>query len=268
MINKTPHRKIFFTNSFFVCINMVAKELYSDQEVGNEESNLLQDQYDYHYDDDDDETLSLRDLPNSTTSPQWGDFSKEDGKNSISNYSKDHHDDDDDDNLFEFFSEEFTTSTTHDNIIFCGKLIPFKDHPKVVVPREKLVTSKSKKCKDEDNIASLKVKSFAYDYTSMGGKVSLVRSATKSRWFLFLFGMSSSSRSSSKEMKLSDIRNRLSRREPTGMFPVAPGNEKEVVKSKRKENSKGVWKMLKSISMVLGCSSSKIANDVVKAAFV
>ncbi|CAL5209252.1 unnamed protein product [Lathyrus oleraceus] len=244
----------------------MAKELY----LGNEESNnLLQDQYDYH--DDDEETLSLRDLPNSRISPQRGDFSKEDGKNSISNYNKDHHDDDDDDNLFEFFSEEFTTSTTHDNIIFCGKLIPFKDHPKVVVPRAKPITSssKSKKCNiDEDDIGRLKVKSFACDYTSMGGKVSLVRCATKSRWFLFLFGMSSSSRLSSKEMQLSDIRNRLSRREPTAMFPVAAGNGEEVVKSERNENSKGVWKMLKSISMVLGCSGSKIANDVVKAAFV
>ncbi|KAL5069552.1 hypothetical protein RYX36_020439 [Vicia faba] len=131
------------------------------------------------------------------------------------------------------------------------------------------MTSKSMKCKDEDDISRLKVKSFAYDYTSMGGKVSLVRSATKSRWFLFLFGMSSSSRLSSKEMQLSDIRNRLSRREPTVMFPVAPpGNGKEVVKRKRNENSKGAWKMLKSISLVLGCSSAKIANDVVKTAFV
>jgi hypothetical protein len=48
---------------------MVAKELYSDQEAGNEENTLLQDQY---YDD---ETLSLSDLPNSTISSQWGDFS-------------------------------------------------------------------------------------------------------------------------------------------------------------------------------------------------
>ncbi|CAK8573212.1 unnamed protein product [Lathyrus sativus] len=247
----------------------MAKELYSDQQVGNEESNnLLQDQYDYHDDnDDDEETLSLRDLPNSRISPQRGDFSKEDGKNSISNYNKNHHDDDDD-NLFEFFSEEFATSTTHDNIIFCGKLIPFKDHPKDVVPRAKPISSKPKKCNDEDDIGGLKVKSFAYDYTSMGGKVSLVRCATKSRWFLFLFGMSSSSRLSSKEMQLSDIRNRLSRREPTAMFPVVPGNGKEVVKSKRNDNSKGMWKMLKSISMVLGCSGSKIGNDVVKTAFV
>ncbi|KAK2457726.1 hypothetical protein QL285_004965 [Trifolium repens] len=254
---------------------MVAKELYLDQEVGNEESTLLQDQYD---DDDDDETLSLSDLPNSTISPQWGDFSIEDGENSISNYNND------DDNLFEFFSEEFNTSTTHDNIIFCGKLIPFKDHQQVpyhnqkqsaLVPKAKL-NSKSLKYRDDvkgkedqEVKGSLNVKSFACDYTTMGGKVSLVRCSTKSRWFLFLFGLSSNSRSSSsKEMQLSDIRNRQSRREPTIMFPAAPENGKEVVKSKKNGNGKGMWKMLKSMSFVLGCSSSKLANDVVKATFV
>ncbi|GAU15900.1 hypothetical protein TSUD_41220 [Trifolium subterraneum] len=247
---------------------MVAKEFYSDQEAGNEENTLLQDQY-----DDDDETLSLSDLPNSA---QWNDFSKEDGKNSISIYN-----DDDDDNLFEFFSEEFNTSTTHDNIIFCGKLIPFKDHQHVphhnqkqsaLVPKTKL-NSKSLKYRndvkgkeDQELKGNLNVKSFACDYTTMGGKVSLVRCPTKSRWFLFLFGLSSTSRSSSKEMQLSDIRNRQSRREPTVMFPAAPENGKEIVKSKK--NGKGMWKLLKSMSFVLGCSSSsKLTNDVVKAAF-
>jgi hypothetical protein len=234
---------------------------------------LLQDQY-----DDDDETLSLSDLPNSTISPQWGDLSiEDDGKNSISNYNND------DDNLFEFFSEEFNTSTTHDNIIFCGKLIPFKDHQQVpyhnqkqsaLVPKAKL-NSKSLKYRDDvkgkedqEVKGSLNVKSFACDYTTMGGKVSLVRCATKSRWFLFLFGMSSNSRMPSKEMQLSDIRNRQSRRESAMMFPVAPENGKEVVKSKKNRNGKGMWKLLKSMSFVLGCTSSKLANDVVKAAFV
>lgn len=252
---------------------MVAKEFYSHEEVGNEESTLLQDEYD---DYEEEETLSLCDLPNSTISPQRGDFS---------NYGKDHHDDDDDDNLFEFFSEEFNTSTIHDNIIFCGKLIPFKDHQYVPHNQKNCTkpTSNSKAMKSSNgSIANLKskrneeevkgsvnVKSFAGDYTSMGGKVSLVRSPTKSRWFLFMFGMSSSSRMSSKEMQLSDIRNRQSRsrREPMTMFPT-PENGKEVVKSKRNGNSKGMWKILKSISLVLGCSSSKLANDVVKAAFV
>jgi hypothetical protein len=250
---------------------MVAKELYLDQEVGNEESTLLQDQY-----DDDDETLSLSDLPNSTISPQWGDFSIEDGENSISNYNND------DDNLFEFFSEEFNTSTTHDdNIIFCGKLIPFKDHQQVPHHNQKTRLI-SKSLKSRDDISSLKikgkedkkvkgslnVKSFACDYTTMGGKVSLVRCATKSRWFLFLFGMSSNSRMPSKEMQLSDIRNRQSRREPAMMFSVPRENGIEVVKSKKNGNGKRIWKLLKSMSIVLGCSSSKLANDVVKATSV
>jgi hypothetical protein len=241
---------------------MVAKELYSDQEAGNEENTLLQDQY------DDDETLSLSDLPNSTI---------EDGKNSISNYNNN-----DDDNLFEFFSEEFNTSTTHDdNIIFCGKLIPFKDHQQVPHHNQKTRLI-SKSLKSRDDISSLKikgkedkkvkgslnVKSFACDYTTMGGKVSLVRCATKSRWFLFLFGMSSNSRMPSKEMQLSDIRNRQSRREPAMMFPVPRENGIEVVKSKKNGNGKRMWKLLKSMSIVLGCSSSKLANDVVKATSV
>ncbi|GAU15901.1 hypothetical protein TSUD_41230 [Trifolium subterraneum] len=255
---------------------MVAKEFYSDQEAGHEESTLLQDQYD---DDDDDETLSLSDLPNSTISSQWGDFSKEDGKTSISIYNND-----DDDNLFEFFSEEFNTSTTHDNIIFCGKLIPFKDHQQVphhnqkqstLVPKTKL-NSKSLKSrddvkgkKDQEVKDSLNVKSFACDYTTMGGKVSLVRCPTKSRWFLFLFGLSSNSRSSSKEMQLSDIRNRQSRWEPAMLFCAAPENGNEIVKRKKNGNCKGMWKLLKSMSFVLGCSSGKhYANEVVKAAFV
>ncbi|CAJ2629658.1 unnamed protein product [Trifolium pratense] len=255
---------------------MVAKEFNSDQEAGNEENTMLQDQY---YDNDDDETLSLSDLPNSTISPLWNDFSKEDGKNSIDNYNND---DDDDDNLFEFFSEEFNTSTIHDNIIFCGKLIPFKDHqhvpqnqktsvlvPKTSLSSKSLKSSLKIKGKDDQEVkGSLNVKSFACDYTTMGGKVSLVRCPTKSRWFMFLFGLSSNSRSSSKEMQLSDIRNRQSRREPAMMFSAVPENGKEVVKSKKNGNCKGMWKLLNSMSIVLGCGNSKLANEVVKASFV
>ena len=110
------------------------------------------------------------------------------------------------------------------------------------------------------------------DYSSLG-KVSLVRSPTNSRWFLFMFGMSKLSITT--EMELKDIRNRQSRRRrgPTAtmMIPAAPENGKEeVVAVKEKRSScKGMWKMFRSISMVLGChSSNKIANDVVKAAFV
>ncbi|CAJ1976784.1 unnamed protein product [Sphenostylis stenocarpa] len=234
---------------------MAVKEFHSDQEAGNEESTLLQlDPY-----EEEEETLSLCDLPiysGSINSAKWdGDFSKEDEKSFG----------DDDDNLFEFFSEEFTTSSKSavaENIIFCGKLIPFKDIP----PRvdESHSTARGNVQKGIAKRGLKGSKSFACDYTSMG-KVSLVRSTTKSRWFLFMFGMSKLS--STTEMELRDIKSRQSRREPAAMFPATEDGEEDAVKGK-KRSCKGMWKLLKSITMVLGCRSSKLANDVVKAALV
>ncbi|XP_061347019.1 uncharacterized protein LOC133292612 [Gastrolobium bilobum] len=246
---------------------MVAKESYSDQEAGNEENTLLQDPY------EEEETLSLSDLPihSDSNSGQRGDFSKEDGKNSAGSYNKE--DNGDDDDFFEFFSEEFTTSSTHataENIIFCGKLIPFKDHPHVHNRGKSLSDiQEAVTISTHDGGGSFKKgqeakgsKSFACDYTSIG-KVSLMRSTTKSRWFLFMFGMS---KLSTTEMELRDIRNRQSRRVPATMFPAPEQGEEVKIKARR--SCKGMCKMLRSISWGLGCSSSKLANDVVKAAFV
>ncbi|KAH1139383.1 hypothetical protein GLYMA_10G213000v4 [Glycine max] len=248
-------------------VSTLSTQLASNQEEAvNEESTLLQHEVDPY---EEEETLSLSDLPiysGASISARWGgDFSKEDGKNFV---------DDDDDNLFEFFSEEFTASSTNyataENIIFCGKLIPFKD---INPPRgdqsninvQKGITKRSSKGSKSSFAAS--------DYSSSVGKVSLVRSPTKSRWFLFMFGMSKLSITT--EMELKDIRNRQSRRRrgPTAtmMIPAAPENGKEEVAAVKEKRSscKGMWKMFRSISMVLGChSSNKIANDVVKAAFV
>lgn len=246
---------------------MAVKEFHSDQEGGNEETTLLHvDQY-----EEEEETLSLCDLPiySGSISAKWGgDYSKE--------YNGGDDNDGDDDNLFEFFSEEFTTSSssnsTAENIIFCGKLIPCKDidpprvesshvqKGSVVLPWRPI--NKAKYTSKGELKAS---KSFACDYTS-NGNVSLVRSTTKSRWFLFMFGTPKLS-TSSTEMKLRDIRNRQSRRTgPATMFP-APEEGKEVA-MKGKRSCKGMWKLLKSMSLVLGCQSGKIAKDVVKAAFV
>ncbi|RDX96981.1 hypothetical protein CR513_20294, partial [Mucuna pruriens] len=232
---------------------MAAKEFLSDQEAGDEETTLMQvDPY------EEEETLSLCDLPiySGSNSAQWGDdFSKEDGC-----------DDDKNDNMFEFFSEEFSTSSnnnsaTAENIIFCGKLIPFKDihiPPRVETERSNIVQKDSssstngalvlpwrpmkrsaKRSWKNEGLGGKGSKSFACDYTS-NGKVSL--------W-------------SSTEMELGDIRNRQSRRGPARMFPAAEDTE-------GKRRCRGMWKLLKSISLVLGCRNSEIANDVVKAAFV
>ncbi|KAE9592463.1 hypothetical protein Lalb_Chr19g0129541 [Lupinus albus] len=78
------------------------------------------------------ETLSLRDLSTYTSdSAQWDDyFSIE--RHSLSQSNDDGNDDDNDD-FFEFSSEEYTKALSHEttakNIIFCGKLIPFKEPP-------------------------------------------------------------------------------------------------------------------------------------------
>ncbi|XP_047176410.1 uncharacterized protein LOC124843650 [Vigna umbellata] len=236
---------------------MAVKEFHSDQEAGNEESTLLQvDPY-----EEEEETLSLCDLPiySASSSDKWrGDFSKEDEK-SFGDEG------DDENNMFEFFSEEFNSSSNiaaAENIIFCGKLIPFKDIP----PRvdECNSTARMSVQKGIAKRGSKGSKSFSCDYTSTG-KVSLVRCTTKSRWFLFMFGMSKLS--GTTEMELRDIRNRQSRRGPATMFPATEDGEEDSVKGK-KRSCKGMWKILKSITMVLGCRSSKLANDVVKAALV
>ncbi|KAG2397184.1 hypothetical protein LR48_Vigan08g106600 [Vigna angularis] len=175
------------------------------------------------------------------SSDKWhGDFSKEDEKNFGD-------DGDDDYNMFEFFSEEFNSSSNiaaTENIIFCGKLIPFKDIP----PRVDECNNKA--CRNvQKGIAkhgSKGSKSFSCDYTSTR-KVSLVRCTTKYRWFLFMFEMSKLS--GTTEMELRDIRNRQSWRGPATMFPIAKDGEED---SKGKMRScKGMWTILKSISSIV-----------------
>ncbi|KAK7270360.1 hypothetical protein RIF29_23441 [Crotalaria pallida] len=271
----------------------MATELCSNQEAGNDEKEsttlLLQDPY------EDDETLSLSDLPIISSSAQWGhdDFNKEDGKNSRSYYN----DEEDGDDFFEFISEDFTTSTsaTAESIIFCGKLIPvFKEPPlekgnndnnnkkkkvnlesknDIQKGRNALLPSYDECFKKASQEAKSAKSSYDCEYSSSSSssrKVSLVRSTTKSRWYLFMFGMSRLS-SNNNEMELRDIRSRQRRSRRRGsvamkMFP-APEHGEEV-KIKVRRNYKGLWKVLRSISLGLGCKSSKLANDVVKAAFV
>lgn len=281
----------------------MAKEFHSAQEAGNEESTtLLKDPYEEEEEEED--TLSLSDLPiysdNSISAQRGHGFSKEVGENSPPN-----NDDEDDDDFFEFFSEEFTTSTraTAENIIFCGKLIPFKDPPlekgkkniesntiqkgTALLPwwaaksfDKAKSTSKDVTSCDDDSFkkqgqeAKGAKSNFSCEYSSSSsvGKVSLMRSTTKSRWFVFMFGMSRLSNTEKMEMR--DIRSRQrrsrSRRGPVvaTMFPSSPVHGEEG-KIKARRNCKGLWKVLRSISLGLGCNnSSKLASDVVKAGFL
>ncbi|CAL0333410.1 unnamed protein product [Lupinus luteus] len=237
---------------------MVSQKNFSDEEAMNHNgTTLLQDPYD---EEDQDETLSLCDLPTySSDSAQWDDyFSIERQSSTQSN--------DDNDEFFEFSSEEFTSpshETTAKNIIFCGKLISLKEPPqqhrndqtsdvhlpcdkaKHIMLRTSVMASGAKGSKNNN----------LYDYASIK-KVSLMRSTTKSRWQLFMFGFGVPT-----EMDLSDIRSRQSRQGPTAMNPALEQGM-EMVKNKGKKNVKGLWRILKSLDF--GCFSS----NVVKAAFV
>ncbi|OIW01540.1 hypothetical protein TanjilG_19466 [Lupinus angustifolius] len=224
---------------------MASNEFFSDQEATNHnETTLLQDPY---YEEDQEDTLSLCDLPTySSDSAQWDDYFSIERQSS----TQTNDDDDDNDDFFEFSSEEFTTSiheTTAKNIIFCGKLIPFKEppqqhrndqtsdvhlpchKPKHVMSRSSVIPCDAKGSKN-NNLC---------DYASIK-KVSLMRSTTKSRWNLFMFGFGVST-----EMDLRDIRSRQSRQGPTTMIPASEQG-REMVKNKGKKNMKGLWRIVKS----------------------
>ncbi|KAK7277306.1 hypothetical protein RIF29_18457 [Crotalaria pallida] len=228
---------------------MVAKEFFSSHQEEEEEEEACGDYY------EEEETLSLCDLPTySSDSAQWDDYLSKEGGKSL---------DDDDDNFFEFFSEDFTKSThetASKNIIFCGKLIPFKE-PQQQQPLcnklEKAKSMSSTSVKTSSCDAKGSKRNNLCDYASMK-KVSLMRSSTKSRWHLFMFGMPRVSTG----MELSDIKSRQSRRGPAAMIPAPEHGGEVVVKSKEgRRNGKGLLRILKSLEF--GC----LGSNVVKAAF-
>ncbi|KAK4578897.1 hypothetical protein RGQ29_028817 [Quercus rubra] len=259
---------------------MVAQEQYVDPV---EENTDFEDPY------EGEETLSLCDLPSYSDASNWDDYSKE--GQSLSCDSND---------FFEFFSEDFTASTcsttaANKSIIFCGKLIPYKEelpnHPekphqnqekqnhtrKKRVFRWKSLSfnktrssskgSKGKKVYNDKNcskgsIASALPASKSYAYATSKcdlsvGKVTMLTSRTKSRWYLFMFGMTRFP----TEMELRDIKLRQSRKKsPSMMFRSVECDN--MVKSNERSRRKGLWRLLK----ILG-SRRQHLNAVVKASF-
>ncbi|KAM7499172.1 hypothetical protein LguiA_023586 [Lonicera macranthoides] len=177
--------------------------------------------------DDPEETedaLSFCDLPIYSNPEDWESFSKE--------YPSDQEDD-----SFEFFSEEFSgsisstassrTSIQPDNIMFCGKLIPYKHQEPI----------SNNKCKSNTK------------------KVSASNSR---RWYLFMFGLGSFP----VEMELSDMRRRQSRRVPAAVVRSEGSGCDEVGVCRRR--GKGLWRMIR---LYLGCGSGRQADAVVKASY-
>ncbi|KAF3433897.1 hypothetical protein FNV43_RR25000 [Rhamnella rubrinervis] len=97
---------------------MVTKEAFRVEE----NTNLSQDLYA----EEEEETLSLCDLPIHSDSSKWDDVESSSFDNN-------------EDGFFEFFSEDFTASTypsSGKDIIFCGKLIPYKEVPTPLLPHD------------------------------------------------------------------------------------------------------------------------------------
>ena len=281
---------------------MVAQEQYVDPV---EENTDFEDPY------EGEETLSLCDLPSYSVASNWDDYSKEDQRLSSDSTN----------DFFEFFSEDFTASTcsttaANKSIIFCGKLIPYKEelpnHPekphqnqekqnhtrKKRVFRWKSLSfnktrsfskgsklfrwkslsfnktrsssskgSKGKQVYNDKNsskgsIASALPASKSYAYATSKcdlsvGKVTMLTSRTKSRWYLFMFGMTRFP----TEMELRDIKLRQSRKKsPSMMFRSVECDN--MVKSNERSRRKGLWRLLK----ILG-SRRQHLNAVVKASF-
>ncbi|KAF5453460.1 hypothetical protein F2P56_028361 [Juglans regia] len=256
---------------------MAVQEPYQDPV--NQEKTDLQDSYEVE------ETLSLCDLPIYGDASNWDDYSKED--QSLS----------DDNDFFEFLSEEFTASTcattVNKNIIFCGKLIPCKDLPEPEKTQNQESTPNTKRAKtgflrwkslsfnkirssskyssklpedkDSKTLALPSPKGYAYGTSNCDfsvGKVSMLASSSKSRWFLFMFGMTRFP----TEMELRDMKMRQSRmRSQSSMFRSVQCDEMNNGNEDR-SRGKGLWRLLR----VLGLASrrkSQHSNAVVKASF-
>ncbi|PSS04639.1 Uncharacterized protein CEY00_Acc20495 [Actinidia chinensis var. chinensis] len=194
--------------------------------------------------DEAEETLSFCDLPiySSSDSAEWDKFSKEDHSfsclSSSSSSSSSSHGD-----FFEFFSEDYwssTTSTTsplQGNIVFCGKLIPFKEPLTIITTRE-------------------------LESPKKGGGSVVAAQRAKSRWQLLMFGLV---RLPASEMEMRDIRIRQRQRRRRVLavgLGGKTGGEEGKGKGKGK-GGKGLWGLIRA----MGCGGSHSSNEVVEAQF-
>ncbi|KAJ4957583.1 hypothetical protein NE237_024694 [Protea cynaroides] len=213
--------------------------------------------------------LSFRDLPiydrATSTTTNWGGDDNDRRRSST------------DQDLFEFFCDLRADMYPADDIIFCGKLIPY---------REKEFQS------DKDGNQISKIKNFfrrrrrseslnelqrspssakhqlmqinhSLDYwklrrissstvkpndrnmaaSNSSGKANSSSLATRPKLPWLWFGMSNVP----KEMELKDIKNRQNRQNPTSLLPAFAGSGVEKVRVK-KEEEKGSWRLLRALS--------------------
>ncbi|KAM7504470.1 hypothetical protein LguiB_003374 [Lonicera macranthoides] len=212
--------------------------------VQDENHNLHQQQQQDIDDTEEEDRLSFCDLPLYGDAAIWEEFSGElHHQTSSSSSSSSSSRSEDQQQYFEFFTEEWNSPDT--NIIFCGKLIPYKQVPLQINsnPSDNSFSSKS-------NVKGTK---FAHKYDFPVRKVSMLTSpAKKSRWYLLMFGLA---RFPMDNMELRDMRRRQSRK-----ITKSPGGEKSNGLTRGKG---GLWRMLRA----LGCSGQNHATAAVKAAY-
>ncbi|KAJ8747250.1 hypothetical protein K2173_014396 [Erythroxylum novogranatense] len=230
------------------------------------------------FDDTEDDALSLCDLPLNSNFSEWNEFSDDYQSSSF------------DPDVFEFFSEDFTSSTKPtDNIIFCGKLIPYKgavqNHGKEVEPKIeskntkkrgifpwKSRTSLSKKNRTR-SCKAYKDKTLSIQEPENGGwdtdcnadkydfkikKASVLATPIKStRWHVLAFGVGRAP----ARMRLNDIKNRQSKRHPAAKCSSDQPDVIQNGKSSHGKRAKSLWSLLRMLSL----KSHPANNIVVKA---
>ncbi|XP_059627168.1 uncharacterized protein LOC132269961 [Cornus florida] len=202
--------------------------------------------------DEAEERLSFCDFPMYSDAADWENLCTQD-QTSYSSSKQDY---------FEFFSDEWNTTTeaatTYPprNIIFCGKLIPYKESVSCDKSRE-LEENRQQK-HEKRGLFRWNSSSFTKPKTSKSGKsddkcgfkvqkVKLVTSPSKSRWYLFMFGLARFP----TEMELKDLKRRRNRQAGATLFRSDGGGDKS--------REKGWWGLVRA----LGCGSGGQYTDAV-----
>ncbi|KAG5219166.1 GTP binding Elongation factor Tu family protein [Salix suchowensis] len=209
----------------------------------------LQDDSELQDFDDEAETLSLCDLPLYSCASDWDDLSKED-QNLGTSFDQD---------FFEFFSGDFTASTCpSDNIIFCGKLIPYKGET-VEEKAESLAGSTTKEKNSKKSFGfHWKPSSFNKSRTAPPKQLQQKSERTlqvplseNHGWYFSAFGVGRFP----AEMELRDIKTRQNKKSPSKMFQSEEG-----IEMSSKKRGKGLWSLLRVLGHSSHHSSTALAN--------
>ncbi|WOG96173.1 hypothetical protein DCAR_0415504 [Daucus carota subsp. sativus] len=234
-----------------------------------------------HSDEDDEETVSLCDLPIYSESPK----AKNDNDQMSSSVEQP--------DQFEFFSEEWSglVPSPIDNFLFCGKLIVNKGYKQSVVSetphklRESTKeraqenqrglqwnlnarTSKSRdqkgKCKKKNDSGYAQAPSSSSASMSNGiitrkndnlaNRITILKSPTRSRWFVFLFR-------SKRDLTDMETRETMQRHNNKIMLQQSQVVSGKIANSK----SRGIrwWKLIR----LLGCDNLHRADAVIKSSY-